>query len=136
MKLNIRMLKNSDWDTLVKWWEAWPEWKTPPKDMLPENGTGGFIVEKGDIPIVAGFMYTTNSKVAWLEWIISNIDYKEDDKEEAIKLLITGIEHVAIESGFKIILSIGRNKSLMNIHTSLGYHVDDKPSHEIMKIIN
>ena len=130
------MLKNSDWDTLVKWWEAWPEWKTPPKDMLPENGTGGFIVEKGDIPIVAGFMYTTNSKVAWLEWIISNIDYKEDDKEEAIKLLITGIEHVAIESGFKIILSIGRNKSLMNIHTSLGYHVDDKPSHEIMKIIN
>ena len=44
MKLNIRMLKNSDWDTLVKWWEAWPEWKTPPKDMLPENGTGGFIV--------------------------------------------------------------------------------------------
>ena len=31
MKFNIRKLKESDWDTLVKWWDSWPEWVAPPK---------------------------------------------------------------------------------------------------------
>tara|TARA_R110001606_G_scaffold352791_1_gene503236 strand:- start:1604 stop:2014 length:411 start_codon:yes stop_codon:yes gene_type:complete len=136
MKLNIRKLKDSDWNTLVELWNDWPEWVNhPTKDMLPENGTGGFIVEKNKTPIVAGFMYTTNSKVAWLEWIVSNVNYKDKDKNDAIKLLIAGIEHVAKESGFKIILSIGRNKNLINTHKEIGYQVDDKPSYEIIKII-
>ena len=46
MELNIRMLKDSDWNTLVEWWDAWPEWQAPAKDFLPDNGKGGFIVEK------------------------------------------------------------------------------------------
>ena len=33
MELNIRMLKDSDWNTLVEWWDAWPEWPTPPKGL-------------------------------------------------------------------------------------------------------
>jgi hypothetical protein len=137
MKLNIRKLKDSDWDTLVELWDAWPDWKQhPTKDMLPENGTGGFIVEKNNIPIVAGFMYTTNSKIAWLEWVVSNINYKEKDRKDAIRLLISGIEHVAKESGFKIIFSIGRNKSLMNIHKELNYSIDNNTSYEIIKVIN
>ena len=35
----------------------------------------------------------------------------------------------------KIILSIGRNKGLLNIHKELGYTVDEKPSYEISKKI-
>ncbi len=63
MQLNIRKLKESDWDTLCSWWDEWPEWQNPPRDFLPDNGTGGLMVEK-DVPIVAGFIYYTNSKGA------------------------------------------------------------------------
>ena len=108
MKLNIRMLKDSDWDTLVKWWAAWPEWQTPPKEFLPDNGRGGFIVEKDNQPIVAGFLYTTNSKAALLEWIISDPEYRDSDREEAVELLIEGAESVCKEQGIKWIFSIGR----------------------------
>tara|TARA_R110000751_G_scaffold304302_1_gene419687 strand:+ start:1453 stop:1860 length:408 start_codon:yes stop_codon:yes gene_type:complete len=135
MKLNIRMLKDSDWDTLVKWWEAWPEWQTPPKEFLPDNGRGGFIVEKENQPIVAGFLYTTNSKAALLEWIISDPEYRDSDREEAVELLIEGAESVCKEQGIKWIFSIGRNKQLIETHKKLGYTVDEKPSHEITKII-
>jgi hypothetical protein len=136
MKLKIRKLTESDWDLLVKWWGMYLEWKQhPTKDMLPDNGTGGFIVEKGKIPIVAGFLYTTNSKVGWMEWIVSDKNYKNKDKKDAIELLITGMEHVARDSGCKIILSIGRNKNLINSHKQLGYMVDSKPSYEIAKQI-
>ena len=55
-----RKLKESDWETLVGWWKWW-KWAIMPKDFLPENGTGGLIVEKNKTPIVAGFLYKTNS---------------------------------------------------------------------------
>jgi len=136
MKLNIRMLKDSDWNTLVEWWSAWPEWPVPPKDFLPDNGKGGFMVEKQNQPIVAGFLYITNSKGALLEWIISNPKYRENDRDKAIELLIQGAENVCKKQGIKYIFSIGRNKHLINTHKKLGYTIDSKPSYEITKKIN
>ena len=138
MKLSIRKLKESDWDTLISLWNMWPEWKDkfPTKDLLPEDGTGGYIVEKGDVAIVAGFLYTTNSKVGWVEWIVSNKDYKDKDRKDALELLISGIEHVAEASGCSIILSIARNKGLIHTFKELNYTVDDNPSFEVVKKIN
>lgn len=137
MELNTRALQESDWETLVSWWLAWKDWGTnPSKDMLAQDGTGGLMVEKDGVPIIAGFLYFTNSKVAWMEWIVSDPEYKEKDRGDALELLINSLESIAKESGMKIILSIGRNKSLMNMHTKLGYTVDKDPSYEISKIIN
>ena len=80
MELNIRRLKETDWDTLVSWWSTWPEWENPPQDFLPDNGKGGFMVEKNNTPIVAGFLYLTNSKGVLLEWIVSNPEYRDKDR--------------------------------------------------------
>ena len=138
MELSIRKIEESDWDTLTNLWNMWPEWKDkfPTKDLLPENGTGGYIVEKGSEAIVAGFLYTTNSKVGWVEWIVSNKDYRGKDRKDALKLLISGIEHVAKASGYGIILSIARNKGLIHTFKELNYTVDDSPSFEVVKKIN
>tara|TARA_R110002167_G_scaffold22589_1_gene80834 strand:+ start:92 stop:499 length:408 start_codon:yes stop_codon:yes gene_type:complete len=135
MELNIRRLKESDWGTLVSWWDEWPEWTAPPKDFLPDNGTGGFIVENNNTPIVAGFLYKTNSKGVLLEWIISNPKYKEEDRQVAIELLINGAENVSKELGYKYMFSIGRNKHLIETHKKLKWRVDKKPSHELIKPI-
>ncbi len=136
MELNIRKLNNTDYNTLVKWWNGWKEWNPPPKEFLPDNGTGGFIVEKNNKPIVAGFIYSTNSKAALLEWIVSDPEYREDDREMAIELLITASENVCKDMGYKYMFTIGRNKNLINTHKKLKWNVDEKPSHEIVKIIN
>ena len=135
MELNIRKLTENDWGTLTKWWDAWPEWDAPPKDFLPDNGTGGLMVESKGEPIVAGFMYITNSKGVLLEWIISDPKYKEKDRCDAINLLLIGVENLCKDLGYKYIFSIGRNKSLITTHRNLGWHVDSKPSYEIIKTI-
>ena len=136
MKLSVRGLLESDWETLVGFWKAWPEWEQhPTKDLLPLNGCGGVMVEKEGVPIAAGFLYLTNSKVAWLEWIVSNPDYRESDRKEALELLINTLEEIARSQDYSIILSIGRNKGLIETHKKLGYTVDDKPSYEITKKI-
>ena len=135
MKFNIRKLTENDWDTLVSWWDAWPTWVNPPKDFLPDNGTGGLIIEKNNTPIVAGFLYFTNSAAVLLEWIISNPEYKEKDRREAIETLIQSAEIFCKNNNKKYMFSIGRNKSLINIHKKLNWSIDEKASYEITKQI-
>lgn len=132
-QLFTRKLKESDWETLTAWWDWWPGWTVPTKDFLPDNGTGGLMVEKNGIPIVAGFMYKTNALVVLFEWIISNPKYKDKDRKQAIEKLINDAEEKVKEMGFKYMFSIGRNEHLMNTHRKLGWFVDKKPSHEMLK---
>jgi GNAT superfamily N-acetyltransferase len=132
-KLITRNLKESDWDTLVKWWDSWPDWTAPSKDFLPDNGTGGLMVEKNGMPIVAGFIYETNSSSVLLEWIVSDPEYRDDDRGQAVELLITEAEKMTKSRGYNYMFTIGRNKRLIETHKKLGWSVDDKPSHEIIK---
>ena len=133
MELNSRRLTYEDYDTLIDWWKSWPDWVPLSRNLLPEQGTGGIMIERNGIPVVAGFLYGTNSKIAWMEWIVSNP--KEKNKSDAILLLISSLEHWAKEGGFEVVLSIGRSKSLIEKHKTLGYTVDKDPSYEITKKI-
>jgi len=135
MELDIRRLESEDWDTLVSWWDTWPDWQTPPKDFLPDNGKGGFMVEKNNTPIVAGFMYFTNSEGVLLEWIVSNPSYRDQDRQDAIEFLILTCEEYIKANGKKYIFRIGRNKHVIETQKKIGYHVDTKVSHEIIKKI-
>ena len=106
MKFNARKLNDKDYDCLVNWWKWW-RWTPIPKDFLPDNGTGGIMIEKENTPIVAGFMYNTNSKAVVVEWIVSNPEYKNKDRKQAVELLLSTIEAVCKEQGKKYMFSIG-----------------------------
>ena len=133
--MNTRKLTTEDWETLLKWWGNWPEWVAPTKDFLPDDGTFGLMVENNGIPVVAGFIYLTNSKTALLEWIVSNPEYRESDRKEAIELLINACERFCKDKGKHHMFTIGRNRHLIETHKKLGWHVDEKPSYEIVKNI-
>jgi len=132
--MNTRTLTESDWETLSDWWKAW-KWPVMAKDMLPDNGTGGIMVENEGENIVAGFLYWSNSKLVWLDWIISNPKVSRDIRQEAIKKLILTAESMTKEAGSKCMMSISRSKSLLKIHEELGWSVDKTPSHEMVKNI-
>ena len=135
MKLTVRKLEEKDWEVLPTWWEQWPKWKTPSRESLPDNGLGGLMIDKGGISVLAGFIYETNSKGVWLEWIISDPQYRESDRQEALELLINSAEKVAIDKGFKYVLFIGKHNNLIETFEKLGWHVDRTPSYELMKKI-
>jgi hypothetical protein len=132
-KLFCRKLNGNDWSTLTKWWSSWPGWTSPSRDFLPENGTGGLMIEKDGVPIVAGFIYETNSASVLLEWIVSDPEYRDGDRKEAVELLITEAEEFTKLLGYHYMFTIGRSKQLIETHKKLGWSVDDKPSHEITK---
>ena len=134
MELKARELKESDWNILPSWWKWW-RWPEANRDILPLNGLGGIMVYKDNINIAAGFLYLSNSKVAWLDWIVSNPEYKDKDRKQALELLINTLEEVAKQQGYSVIITITKSKHLVDTHKKMGYTVDTNPSYEISKII-
>jgi len=132
--MNTRTLTESDYEILTDWWKAWG-WPVIVRDMLPDNGTGGIMIENEGENVVAGFLYWSNSKMVWLDWIISNPKTNRDIRQEAIKKLILTAESMTKEAGSKFMMSISRSNSLLKIHKELGWTIDPDPSHEMIKAI-
>jgi hypothetical protein len=136
MDLIIRELSETDYDDiLVGWWKQWG-WEAPKRDFLPNDGKGGIIVYDGDIPICAGFMYLTNSKVAWVDWIISNKEYTNKlQRKDAIKLLVSALTEICKKSGSKYSYALIKNESLIGMYEELGYIKGDSYTNEMIKIL-
>ena len=131
MKFNLRSVSKEDYeDVLVKWWKDWG-WEPPPLDFLPETG---LIISKGNVDICAGFLYLTNSKVALTEFVVSNKDYKESDRGEAIDFLLDCILELANQNGCKYAHVILKNKSLLQKYKRAGYIESDKNVIELIKV--
>lgn len=133
MIFEIRELKGTDYeDILVGWWKDW-RWTAPPKDFLSNIG---FIVYDGDTPVCAGYLYTTSSKVVWVDWIISNFNYKDKYKrKEALSLLVQTLTNYAKWSGSNYCYALIKNKSLINTYKDLGYIEGDSYTSEMIKIL-
>jgi hypothetical protein len=136
MELTIRPLNETDYhNILVDWWRQW-SWEPPKIDFLPDNGKGGIIVYDGEVPICAGFIYLTNSEVAWVDWIISNKEYRVKDKrKEAITLLISSLTNISKNSGSKYSYALIKNQSLIKTYEDLGYTKGDSYTSEMIKLL-
>jgi hypothetical protein len=135
MDLYIRPLTDNDYnDTLVHWWNDWG-WDAPSKDFLPNDGVGGFMVlDSEHTPICAGYMYITNSKVSWVDWIISSKTYrKKPHRKNAIKMLIEGLTEVCRNSGAKYIYALIKHRGLIETYKHLGYVQGDSYTTEMIK---
>lgn len=134
--LHVRSLTSEDYsENLVKWWNDW-KWTAPPREFLPENGLGGFMVCDEDYPVVAGFLYTTNSSVAWMEFIVSNIEYRhKENRKKAIRLLILTLEELAKINGKKYIYSSLKSEPLINAYMDCGFVKGSSNTQEMIKTI-
>lgn len=135
MELTIRPLSESDYQgILVGWWTDW-DWVPPQVDFLPQDGTGGIMVMDGEEPVCAGFMYATNSAVAWVDWIISSKTYRKKPKrKEAIELLILTLTEIAKQSGFKYVYALLKSSSLIEVYKEIGYVKGDSAT-EMIKVL-
>jgi len=134
MKLNIRKLNKTDYESILcDWWKEW-RWTPPTKDFLPDNGEGGFIVYDNDVPVCAGYIYITNSKVGWCDWIISNFKYKDRDKrKEGLTLLIETLTNALKINGCEYSYALIKSKSLINHYVENGYIEGDNYNKEMIK---
>lgn len=132
--LKSRLLNEQDYDTLVDWWNN-AKFSPPPKHKLPLNGTGGVMVFKDDINICAGFLYTTNSSIAWLEFVVANYNYREKDRKDAIRVLIDNLCAIAKDMNFDTVFTVAQHNSLINHFEHCDFIKDNIKSTELVKLI-
>lgn len=136
MALEIRTLREEDYDNiLIEWWKDWG-WEPVQKDFLPQNGAGGLIVYDDDVPVCAGFIYLTNSSVAWVDWIISSKTYrKKPERSIALRILIMELTSVCKKVGVKYVYALIKHRGLISAYESLGYVKGDKYTQEMIKAL-
>lgn len=133
--MDIRWLKEGDYENiLTKWWSAW-NFIAPPKSSLPDDGSGGAMVFNDGVDICAGFLFQTNSKTAWLEFVISNKEYRESDRGEALELLINVLSIKAKELGYTNIYTSLTHKVLMKRYEKCGFLTGSQNCTEMIKIL-
>jgi len=129
--LDYRQLTENDYnDFLVKWWQD-NRFTPPPIDFLPNNGKDGIVIINSDTneKICAGFIYITNSEVAWLEFIVANFEVKNKDlRKQAIEFLIS---QLSVDSNKKYIFTSVKNQSLIKHFTNLGFIVGTQNTTEM-----
>ena len=133
--LNTHSLKDTDYDNLLSsWWMDWG-FVPPMKDFLPDNATGGLMVYDGEVPVAAGFLYETNSRTAWIEWVISNRQYRGSQRRQAISLLLCKLEELAKDKGFSFIFANNNNRFLIKHFENNGFEKGQTNSTELIKVI-
>lgn len=127
---NIRLLTEDDYPVLCEWWKFW-RFPAPPREFLPNNGTGGIMISKDGIDICAGFLYGTNSRLAWLEYIVSNPKYR-DNRAGAIQYLISELTRLAKETGYGAVFTSVKNENLVKHYEACGYFKGSNNTYEMV----
>lgn len=116
--MDIRPIQEGDYEEFIEpLWKGWGN-VAPEKDFLPDCG---FIVFD-EVPVAAGYVYVTNSKAAWIEWIVTNINYTDkENRNFALHLLMDTLINLCQMNGFKYIFAIVKNESLINLYQEAGF---------------
>lgn len=101
--------RDSDYDTLVRWWNDW-EFGVVPKECLPP---AGIMVEKDGMPVCAGGLYIgEGTQFGFMEWIVT--DKKADQRvaHRALKECIDSIMRMAKDRGIKLVYTATKEQAL------------------------
>jgi hypothetical protein len=116
MELKVRPFVKDDYQTLDAWWQL-HKWSSPPLQALPPNG---IVVETVSQRICAGFLYLTDSSIAWLEFVVANPMCDKLLRDKALDTLIPSLLYRAKELGKTTVFSSSVHPRLMNRYEKHG----------------
>ena len=125
---NVKILpiKEEDYKFINKWWKMINK-LPPPRKLLPENGLHGLIAYKENKPIACLYIYLTNSKFAYSDYMISNIHYKGKDRFNILLLLMQRAIQTAFHLGFEDFWFMTKDKGMLKRCEALGINVSEDP---------
>lgn len=113
----MRFIEDKDYKVISEWWKGY-NWPAVPKEALPKNG---FIVDG----LCAGFLYCTDSSIAWMEFIVGNPAAIKEDRTIALNNLVISLCGLAKEYGYKQVFSSIQHPNLMKIYEDNGFEKSD-----------
>ena len=120
---NVRQVTLGDYKHIDSWYKKRNELR-PISILLPNGGLDGFIVEKNKQPIAVIYLYLTNSKMGYMDFLMSDPDYKEQDRYELIMMLLKYCTHRAIKAGLQCVFVTTKIPALVKKGKELGFRED------------
>lgn len=114
--------KKSHYEIVSHWWRE-HEWPVIPLEML---STTGFVALVNGAPICAGWLYSTDSKICWLEYLISNPHSASYDRSTALDALVDELAYTAKNMGFSAIFTSTNHKGLIERYKHHDFKVADE----------
>ena len=131
-KINIRKIELEDYEFINKWWVQ-QGFVALSKDILPMNGLGGIVIEK-DKPIAAAYLYLTNSKVGYIDNLITDPKYISKDRFDIILMLMQACEKMAEEVGCLELWAMTESEGIIQRCKALGYSTSERKFARIFSI--
>jgi len=119
---DIRSITVNDYPELTKWWKLYEAdgIVVPKSSLLPEKGLGGFVVEKDGAVIASAFLYFTNSALGYVDYLIADPSYREDDRQNILLELASYVTAIAVKAGCETVWAMTSNKKLVNMAEKSG----------------
>jgi hypothetical protein len=109
---------STDYEMILSWWKG-HNFAELPAQMLPRTG---FIADNA----ACGFLYSTDSGIAWMEWITTNPEASKSRKKEALGAVVNALVNEAGRLGFKVIFTSVENEKLISGYKKHGFIETDK----------
>ena len=122
-ELKIRKIKAEDYKYINKWWVE-QGFKPVSLDVLPMQGLGGLIIEKQK-PIAVAYLYLTNSKMGYIDNLISDPKYISKDRFNIILQLISACKQMAVETGCLDVWAFTNSKGIIKRCKKLEYNITE-----------
>lgn len=116
-----RFIGGEDYQMISEWWRD-HGWPVIPAASLPQHG---IMIEHGGAPVCAGFLYRSDSNIAWIEWIVS--DKKSDAiiRGKCVEKLVESLCGLADALGFPVVFSALNHKGLIRRFEKAGFSRGD-----------
>ena len=76
----IKKFKTNSDNEIINWWKDWGL-KIPDQECLPKKG---YVIINKNIKVAAGYLYYTNAKIAYVDFVISrfssNSSFESDNR--------------------------------------------------------
>jgi hypothetical protein len=113
-KLHYAMI--CDWWTRQKFTPIAPE-------LLPQRG---LVVQSDEgIPLCVGFLYSTDSAMGWVEFIVGNPDARRRDVSHALDRLLECLVDLSKLIGHRALFTSSNLKGLVKRFTRAGFTIGD-----------
>tara|TARA_R110002020_G_scaffold441960_2_gene653055 strand:- start:287 stop:844 length:558 start_codon:yes stop_codon:yes gene_type:complete len=127
----VRPIEENDYRFIDKWWKD-ATGKTPPeRSLLPENGLHGLMVCKNNNPVACTYLYLTNSKMGYCDYMIGDPEYREKDRYELILQLMVGAIRTANNLGYEDFWFLTKEEGLLEKCKELGVKVSKEKYHVV-----
>lgn len=126
-----REYKEGDYPMLYSWWVD-QKWTPVPMDMLPDLGLISIIDDK---PVCAGFLYTSNSRTVWMEWVIADPTIDKETRNIALEQLIDNLLTLAESKGAKYVVTSVMHPKLIERLEQKGFIKTDESMQNMLKVL-